>query len=84
MAAHHKQGLLVAQIVAERATDPHLRTVAKLMAASQRGVGDLHAVVAQLVCRSTASAQFSRTCRHAWHVAARRARNIANGSAIGV
>ena len=37
MSAHHRQGLIVAHIASERATNPHLRTVAKLMAASQQG-----------------------------------------------
>ncbi|MBY5639309.1 DUF305 domain-containing protein [Rhizobium leguminosarum] len=37
MAAHHTQGLMVAEIASQRATEPHLRVVAKLMGASQKG-----------------------------------------------
>ena len=35
MAAHHSQGVEVARLGAERARDPHLRALARLMAASQ-------------------------------------------------
>lgn len=37
MAAHHEQGLTLARLAAERATEPGLRTVARLMAAAQAG-----------------------------------------------
>jgi Domain of unknown function (DUF305) len=37
MSTHHEQGILLASIAAERAGDPHLRALSKLMAASQRG-----------------------------------------------
>jgi hypothetical protein len=34
---HHEQGLLLASIAAERAGDPHLRALSKLMVVTQRG-----------------------------------------------
>lgn len=37
MSTHHEQGVLLASIAAERAADPHLRALSKLMVASQRG-----------------------------------------------
>jgi uncharacterized protein (DUF305 family) len=37
MAAHHAQGIELAQLAAERAQDPHLRALARLMAATQKG-----------------------------------------------
>jgi uncharacterized protein (DUF305 family) len=37
MRTHHEQGIELASIAAERARDPHLRSLAKLMAASQKG-----------------------------------------------
>jgi uncharacterized protein (DUF305 family) len=37
MAAHHEQGVEVAGIAAEKATDPHLRALARLMQAAQEG-----------------------------------------------
>jgi uncharacterized protein (DUF305 family) len=37
MSTHHDQGILLAAIAAERAGDQHLRALAKLMVASQRG-----------------------------------------------
>jgi uncharacterized protein (DUF305 family) len=37
MSTHHEQGILLASIAAERAADPHLRALSKLMAASQEG-----------------------------------------------
>jgi uncharacterized protein (DUF305 family) len=37
MSTHHEQGILLASIAAERAADPHLRAVSKLMVASQKG-----------------------------------------------
>jgi len=37
MSTHHDQGILLASIAAERAGDRHLRALAKLMVASQRG-----------------------------------------------
>jgi uncharacterized protein (DUF305 family) len=37
MATHHGQGIQLASIAAERAGDPHLRALSKLMAASQKG-----------------------------------------------
>jgi uncharacterized protein (DUF305 family) len=37
MRTHHQQGIELASIAAERATDPHLRALARLMAASQTG-----------------------------------------------
>jgi uncharacterized protein (DUF305 family) len=37
MAAHHAQGIRLARLGAERADDPHLRRLAALMAAQQRG-----------------------------------------------
>jgi uncharacterized protein (DUF305 family) len=37
MRTHHEQGIELASIAAERATDPHLRGLARLMAASQTG-----------------------------------------------
>ena len=37
MRTHHEQGIELASIAAERATDPHLRALARLMAASQTG-----------------------------------------------
>src|SRR4030095_10206917 len=37
MLTHHEQGILLAEIAAEKASDPHLRALSKLMVASQRG-----------------------------------------------
>jgi len=37
MLTHHEQGILLASMAAERAGDPHLRALSKLMVASQRG-----------------------------------------------
>lgn len=37
MLPHHEQGILLAEIAAEKASDAHLRALAKLMVASQRG-----------------------------------------------
>jgi uncharacterized protein (DUF305 family) len=37
MRTHHEQGIELATIAAERAADPHLRALARLMAASQAG-----------------------------------------------
>ncbi|MFL5280440.1 MAG: DUF305 domain-containing protein [Rhodopila sp.] len=37
MFTHHAQGIAVAKIAAERASDPHLRALARLMAAEQAG-----------------------------------------------
>jgi hypothetical protein len=37
MSTHHEQGILLASIAAERAANPHLRALSKLMAASQGG-----------------------------------------------
>jgi len=37
MSTHHDQGILLASIAAEKASDPHLRALSKLMVASQRG-----------------------------------------------
>jgi len=37
MSTHHEQGILLASMAAERAGDPHLRALSKLMAASQGG-----------------------------------------------
>ncbi|WP_249159847.1 DUF305 domain-containing protein [Bradyrhizobium tropiciagri] len=37
MSTRHAQGIQLASMAAERATDPHLRALAKLVAASQRG-----------------------------------------------
>jgi uncharacterized protein (DUF305 family) len=37
MSTHHEQGILLAEIAAEKASDPHLRALSKLMVASQRG-----------------------------------------------
>jgi uncharacterized protein (DUF305 family) len=37
MSTHHEQGILLASMAAERAADPHLRALSKLMVASQRG-----------------------------------------------
>ena len=37
MSTHHEQGIFLASIAAERAADPHLRALSKLMAASQGG-----------------------------------------------
>ncbi|MFL6790568.1 MAG: DUF305 domain-containing protein [Bradyrhizobium sp.] len=37
MRTHHRQGIELASLAAERAQDPHLRALAKLMAASQTG-----------------------------------------------
>jgi hypothetical protein len=39
MLTHHEQGILLAEIAAEKADDPHLRALSKLMVASQRGGG---------------------------------------------
>ncbi|MGY4497003.1 hypothetical protein ACVWYH_000930 [Bradyrhizobium sp. GM24.11] len=37
MSTHHEQGIVMASMAADKATAPHLRTLAKLMAASQAG-----------------------------------------------
>src|SRR3954452_2163780 len=37
MSTHHEQGIVLASIAGERAEDPHLRALAKLMVASQSG-----------------------------------------------
>jgi uncharacterized protein (DUF305 family) len=37
MSTHHEQGILLGSIAAERARDPHLRALSKLMVASQMG-----------------------------------------------
>lgn len=37
MSTHHEQGIVLASMAAEKATAPHLRALAKLMAASQTG-----------------------------------------------
>jgi uncharacterized protein (DUF305 family) len=37
MLTHHEQGILLAEIAAEKASDPHLRALSKLIVASQRG-----------------------------------------------
>jgi uncharacterized protein (DUF305 family) len=37
MLTHHEQGILLAEIAAEKASNPHLRALSKLMVASQRG-----------------------------------------------
>jgi uncharacterized protein (DUF305 family) len=37
MSSHHDQGVLLASIAADRAGDPHLRALSRLMVASQRG-----------------------------------------------
>jgi uncharacterized protein (DUF305 family) len=37
MAAHHEQGISLARLAAERAEDMHLRRLARLMAAQQKG-----------------------------------------------
>jgi uncharacterized protein (DUF305 family) len=37
MAAHHAQGVELAEMAAEQASDPHLRAIARMMAAAQRG-----------------------------------------------
>ncbi len=37
MAAHHAQGIELAQIASEKANDPYLKDLARLMAASQKG-----------------------------------------------
>ncbi|ETR79237.1 hypothetical protein X566_01120 [Afipia sp. P52-10] len=37
MSTHHQQGIAIATLAAERAIDPHLRALARLMAASQTG-----------------------------------------------
>jgi uncharacterized protein (DUF305 family) len=37
MKTHHEQGIELASIAAQRANDPHLRALARLMVASQRG-----------------------------------------------
>jgi uncharacterized protein (DUF305 family) len=37
MSTHHEQGILLASMAAERAADPHLRALSKLMVASQNG-----------------------------------------------
>jgi uncharacterized protein (DUF305 family) len=43
MSTHHDQGILLALIGVERASDPHLRALSKLMAASQRGEAKIFA-----------------------------------------
>lgn len=37
MSAHHEQGIVLARLAAERASDPHLQALARLMAAAQQG-----------------------------------------------
>ena len=37
MSTHHEQGILLASMLPQRAVDPHLRALSKLMVASQRG-----------------------------------------------
>ena len=37
MSTHHEQGILLAWVAAEKAVDPHLRAISKLMIASQKG-----------------------------------------------
>jgi uncharacterized protein (DUF305 family) len=37
MSTHHEQGIVMASIAAEKAADPHLRALSKLMVASQKG-----------------------------------------------
>jgi uncharacterized protein (DUF305 family) len=37
MVTHHEQGILLAELAAEKAGDPHIRALSKLMMASQRG-----------------------------------------------
>lgn len=37
MVTHHEQGILLAELAAEKAADPHIRALSKLMVASQRG-----------------------------------------------
>ncbi|ACA16305.1 protein of unknown function DUF305 [Methylobacterium sp. 4-46] len=37
MASHHAQGIVLARLAAERARDPHLRALARLIAAAQAG-----------------------------------------------
>jgi uncharacterized protein (DUF305 family) len=37
MSTHHEQGILLASIAAERAIEPHLRALSKLMIANQKG-----------------------------------------------
>jgi uncharacterized protein (DUF305 family) len=37
MSAHHEQGIVLARLAAERASNPHLRALARLMAAAQQG-----------------------------------------------
>lgn len=37
MSAHHAQGIKLAELASVSATDPHLRALARLMAAAQRG-----------------------------------------------
>src|SRR4051812_14946981 len=39
MFTHHEQGILLASTAAERANDPHLRAISRLMVASQSGEG---------------------------------------------
>ena len=41
MAAHHAQGVDLARLGAERATDSHLRALARLMAAAQNSEIDI-------------------------------------------
>jgi uncharacterized protein (DUF305 family) len=41
MSTHHEQGILLASIAAERAYDPHLRALSKLMVASQKGEAEI-------------------------------------------
>lgn len=41
MAAHHEQGVLIATLAETRANDPHLRALARLMHAAQRGEIDV-------------------------------------------
>ena len=41
MATHHEQGIVLASIAADKADDPHLRALSKLMVASQRGESEI-------------------------------------------
>jgi uncharacterized protein (DUF305 family) len=41
MVTHHEQGIRLASIAAERAGDPHLRALSKLMVASQKGEAEI-------------------------------------------
>jgi uncharacterized protein (DUF305 family) len=43
MSTHHEQGIVLASIASERAGDPHLRALSKLMVASQKGEAGIFA-----------------------------------------